>query len=158
MIVLGSTGSIGVNTLEIAKKFKLPIDVLVAGNNIELLNKQLTEFNPRVVVVASAENISKVNHTNVRAGVRAVLEEIGTHFRVTLSTKKVTSPSVDEKDQEILNALTGEEGHSTSKLAQKIGLSTRATRTRLIRLIERGLVYEIGSSPQDPKHRYYRSE
>ena len=76
MIVLGSTGSIGVNTLEIAKKFKLPIDVLVAGNNIQLLNKQLTQFNPRVVVVASPENISKVNHRNVRAGLRAVLDEI----------------------------------------------------------------------------------
>ena len=76
MIVLGSTGSIGVNTLEIAKKFKLPIDVLVAGNNIELLNKQLTQFNPRVVIVASAENINKVNHKNVKAGLLAVLDEI----------------------------------------------------------------------------------
>jgi len=31
MIVLGSTGSIGVNTLYIAKKFNLTIEVLVAG-------------------------------------------------------------------------------------------------------------------------------
>ena len=76
MIVLGSTGSIGVNTLEIAKKFQLPIDLLVAGDNIELLNKQLQEFNPRVVVVASAKNIPQVNHTNVKAWLRAVLEEI----------------------------------------------------------------------------------
>ncbi len=76
MIVLGSTGSIGVNTLEIAKKFQLPIDVLVAGDNIELLNQQLQNFNPRVVVIASEDNISKVNHKNVRAGLRAVLEEI----------------------------------------------------------------------------------
>jgi 1-deoxy-D-xylulose-5-phosphate reductoisomerase len=76
LIVLGSTGSIGVNTLEIAKKFKLPIDVLVAGNNIELLNKQLTHFNPRVVVIASSENIVKVNHTNVKAGAKAILDEI----------------------------------------------------------------------------------
>jgi len=76
LIVLGSTGSIGVNTLEVAKKFQLPIDVLVAGNNIELLNKQLQTFNPRVVIVASAESISKVNHTNVKAGLHSVLEEI----------------------------------------------------------------------------------
>jgi len=34
VIVLGSTGSIGVNTLNIARKFKLNVEVLVAGTNI----------------------------------------------------------------------------------------------------------------------------
>ncbi len=38
LILLGSTGSIGVNTLEIAKKFALNVEVLVAGRNIDLLN------------------------------------------------------------------------------------------------------------------------
>ena len=33
-----------------------------------------------------------------------------------------------------------------------------AARTRLASLVERGLVREIGSSPQDPKRRYYRAE
>ena len=38
MIVLGSTGSIGVNTLIVAKKYNIDIEVLVAGSNIDLLN------------------------------------------------------------------------------------------------------------------------
>lgn len=76
MIVLGTTGSIGVNTLKIAKKFHLDIEVMVAGNNIELLNEQLQSFNPKLVIVALEENISKVNHPNVKAGQRAILEAI----------------------------------------------------------------------------------
>jgi 1-deoxy-D-xylulose-5-phosphate reductoisomerase len=65
VVLLGSTGSIGVNTLEIAKKFNVEVEVLVCGKNIELLNKQILEHNPKVVVVADKEDVSKVNHTNV---------------------------------------------------------------------------------------------
>ena len=76
MIVLGTTGSIGVNTLEIAKKFNLDIEVMVAGNNIDLLNEQLKYFNPDLVIIAHEDNISKVNHSNVKAGQLAILEAI----------------------------------------------------------------------------------
>jgi len=78
MIVLGSTGSIGVNTLYIAKKFNIDIEVMVAGYNIPLLNKQLQDFNPKVVIVASKDDIPKVNHTNVKSGQKAILEAIKT--------------------------------------------------------------------------------
>lgn len=76
MVVLGCTGSIGANTLEIAKKFNLDIEVMSAGNNIKLLNEQLKDFTPNVVVVANKEDIPKVNHPNVKAGEDAVLEAI----------------------------------------------------------------------------------
>ena len=76
MIVLGSTGSIGVNTLIIAKKFNIDIDVLVAGYNIKLLNEQLKEFNPSIVIIANKDDIEKVDHTNVHAGQEAILEAI----------------------------------------------------------------------------------
>jgi len=77
MILLGSTGSIGVNTLEIAKKFNLHVEVLVAGTNIELLNKQIKQHNPKYVVVARSEDIPKVKHLHVRSGQEAILEVIG---------------------------------------------------------------------------------
>ncbi len=76
MIVLGSTGSIGVNTLAIAKKFNLEIEVIVAGNNIELLNEQLKEFSPKLVIIASEDDITKVNHFNVKYGQEAILNAI----------------------------------------------------------------------------------
>lgn len=76
MILLGSTGSIGVNTLEVAKKFNLNVEVLVAGSNIELLNQQIKEVNPVKVVVAKQEDVSKVHHSNVSFGEAAILEAI----------------------------------------------------------------------------------
>jgi len=76
MILLGSTGSIGVNTLIIAKKFNIKVDVLVAGRNIELLNKQIKNHKPRVVVVANKDDVKDVNHNNVFYGDDAILDVI----------------------------------------------------------------------------------
>lgn len=76
MIVLGSTGSIGVNTLAIASRFSLSIDVLVAGRNIQLLNTQIALHNPRCVVVMDQTDIALVNHPHVSAGAEAILEAI----------------------------------------------------------------------------------
>ena len=60
MIILGSTGSIGVNTLIIAKKFSLHVEVLVCGKNIELLNEQIAEFHPTTVVISDKEDAQKM--------------------------------------------------------------------------------------------------
>ncbi len=76
MILLGSTGSIGVNTLNIARKFNLKVEVLVAGRNIELLNQQIKEFKPKKVVIDRAEDIHLVNHNNVSFGENAILQAI----------------------------------------------------------------------------------
>ncbi len=93
------------------------------------------------------------------AGLAApVLEEIGIRFRVTLGTTKTRKATMDAIDQAILEALTGDDGRITSEIASVIGLTPRATRTRLARLVGRGLVREIGTGPQDPKRRYFRTE
>jgi predicted HTH transcriptional regulator len=85
------------------------------------------------------------------------LEEIGTRFRVTIHTARCGAPSLDKTDQAILDALESGKGLSTQQIAATIELSTRATRTRLVKLIDRGLVREVGTSPQDPKRRYFRA-
>ena len=76
MILLGSTGSIGKNTLEIARRFNLHVDILVAGSNIKLLNEQIKEFEPRLVVISNKEDVPKVNHKNVLFGQESILEAI----------------------------------------------------------------------------------
>lgn len=76
MVILGSTGSIGVNTLEVAKNLNIDVEVLVCGNNIELLNKQILEHSPKVVVISDANDIHKVNHSNVFSGSDAILQVI----------------------------------------------------------------------------------
>ena len=50
--VLGSTGSIGTQTLEVARaNGDLKIAALAAGRNVKLLESQIREFSPRVVAV-----------------------------------------------------------------------------------------------------------
>lgn len=85
-------------------------------------------------------------------------EEIATRFRVTIYTERVSPPSVETKDQTILDALSDGEGRLTSEIAAVIGLTSRATRTRLARLVESGLLREVGTGPQDPKRRYFRAQ
>ena len=76
MILLGSTGSIGVNTLEVAKKFSIEVEVLVAGNNIDLLNAQIKEHAPKMVVVAKKEDVFRVEHNNVFYGDDSIIKAI----------------------------------------------------------------------------------
>lgn len=56
--ILGSTGSIGTQTLDVirANKDKFSAEILVAGNNWELLAKQALEFEPNMVVLKDETN------------------------------------------------------------------------------------------------------
>jgi 1-deoxy-D-xylulose-5-phosphate reductoisomerase len=51
--VLGSTGSIGVSTLDVVRQHpeRFRVVGLAAGNNVSLLSEQIAEFRPRVVSV-----------------------------------------------------------------------------------------------------------
>ena len=53
--ILGSTGSIGTQTLDIVRNYseELQVVALAAGSNVELLEKQIREFQPRVVAMWS---------------------------------------------------------------------------------------------------------
>ena len=85
------------------------------------------------------------------------LEELGNRFRVTLWLEQVGATALDKTEQAILATLSDGTGRVTSEIAKVIGLTPRATRTRMVRLVERGLVREVGTSPQDPKRRYFVS-
>jgi 1-deoxy-D-xylulose-5-phosphate reductoisomerase len=49
--VLGSTGSVGIQTLEVARNLKLEVAGLTAASNIDLLEKQAREFRPSAVAL-----------------------------------------------------------------------------------------------------------
>lgn len=63
MILLGSTGSIGVNALKIAVENNIKIEVIVAGNNIKLLNEQIKLANPDIIVIKNHNDKHKVIKT-----------------------------------------------------------------------------------------------
>ena len=61
--VLGSTGSIGVNTLDVVRQHgqRFPIHALVAGKNLDVLCSQILEFCPALVVVADTATLERLH-------------------------------------------------------------------------------------------------
>lgn len=55
--ILGSTGSIGTNTLEVVQQFpdRFRVAALAAGRNIQLLKEQVMRFRPRLVAVMNQQ-------------------------------------------------------------------------------------------------------
>ena len=62
IIILGSTGSIGINALDIIEKNpdRFRVVALAAGKNIYLMQKQIEKFKPLTVSVKSKENAVKL--------------------------------------------------------------------------------------------------
>lgn len=60
--ILGSTGSIGVSTLEIisAHPDRFRVIAMTAGKNLELFVRQIRQFTPRIAVVASVEDVPRL--------------------------------------------------------------------------------------------------
>ena len=60
--ILGSTGSIGTQTLEVISQFpgKFEVIALGAGSNIELLKNQIEKFQPKIAVVKNEEYADKL--------------------------------------------------------------------------------------------------
>lgn len=60
--ILGSTGSIGVSTLEIvaAHPDRFRITAMTAGKNLELFVRQIKEFAPRIAAVADPEDVPRL--------------------------------------------------------------------------------------------------
>jgi len=65
--ILGSTGSIGKNTLEVVgrNKDKFKVVGLAAGENIDLLETQIKEFRPEVVAVADENAAERLRLRNL---------------------------------------------------------------------------------------------
>ena len=65
LTLLGSTGSIGLNTLEIVRQFphKFKIEALTCRSSIERLVEQIKEFQPRLVCVDNSEQARELRET-----------------------------------------------------------------------------------------------
>jgi len=90
-----------------------------------------------------------------QAGLRPPqLEEIGTSFRVTLFSGKNAAPKVPLWQTTLEQYLAAHQQISTRTAASLWDISTRAARTRLRKLVEKGVLSEIGTGPQDPQKIY----
>ena len=112
IVLLGSTGSIGVNTLLIASQYNIEVEALVAGSNIDLLNLQIAQYTPKYVAIANHSDRNRVNHPIVYCGEAGILELL----------EHSSSPT-------IVNALVGYVGLSPTlkaiELGRKIALANK---------------------------------
>ena len=80
LIILGSTGSIGTQALEVAERSGYKVTALAAGSSVELLEKQARKFEPSIVAVfneKAAEDLKiKLKDTDIKvlSGVEGVCE------------------------------------------------------------------------------------
>ena len=91
--ILGSTGSIGTQTLEVVRANKdIGVTALAAGSNIDLLEKQIREFSPKIAAVWNEEKAKelkdRVRDLDIRVesgmdGLLAVATELGAEIVVT---------------------------------------------------------------------------
>ncbi len=65
VLILGSTGSIGVNTLNVIREFNslFTVEAITTNKNIELLVKQIEEFKPKFAVVTDRNAAEKIKST-----------------------------------------------------------------------------------------------
>ena len=70
--VLGSTGSIGTQTLEVvdAHPERFVVEVLTANNNSDLLIAQAIKYKPNVVVITNKEKYNQVNNSLFGLGIK----------------------------------------------------------------------------------------
>ena len=93
IVILGSTGSIGTQTLEVVRANKdIEVTALAAGSNIDLLEKQIREFSPKIAAVWNEEKAKelkdRVRDLDIRVesgmdGLLAVATELGAEIVVT---------------------------------------------------------------------------
>lgn len=94
--LLGSTGSIGTQTIEVAREKNIQITALAAHSNIKLLEEQIREFSPRLVAVVDKA-----------AGEELRIKVSDTDTKVLIGEDAVTTVAVESDADILLNSLMG---------------------------------------------------
>jgi predicted HTH transcriptional regulator len=87
-----------------------------------------------------------------------LFEEAGLAFRVTIFNSRDHEPPLDPVDSAITKLLRESDGLSTGELAEMVGRTPRAMRTRIKRLLESGILTQLGTGPNDPNKKYFLAE
>ncbi len=132
--ILGSTGSIGTQTLQIARDYNINVVAMSAHSNIKLLEEQAREFKPQIVCVTdenkACELKTKLADTDIKVvGGKEGLVEVATAKKAEIVVTAVVGisgliPTIEaikaRKDIALANKetlVTG--GHIVTKLAKE---------------------------------------
>lgn len=109
--IIGSTGSIGTQTLDIIRQNSdLQVSALAAGTNIDLLEQQVREFSPALVAVYDEERAKELKQ---RLG--------DTKVRVTAGMDGLLEAATESKCSMVVTAIVGMIGIRPTIAAMKAG-------------------------------------
>ncbi len=108
--VLGSTGSIGTQTLDVARMHDLKVTALTANSNIELLERQAREFHPKMVAVLDL---------GAAAQLKIALKDTDTE--VFCGEEGIKMAATEESCDTVVNAIVGVAGLVPTLEAIKAG-------------------------------------
>ena len=117
--ILGSTGSIGTQTLEIVERFPDRFNVisLVAHRNVQLLRDQINRFQPEFVVISDERNAEILS------------QEVD--IKVFAGEGNIVRAATDDRVDMVINSLVGKSGLLPTieaiKLGKEIGLANKET-------------------------------
>ena len=97
--ILGSTGSIGTQTLDVAKTLGISITAIAANRNIKLLEEQAREFSPKLVAVADG-----------RAARELKISLADTSCRVVSGCEGILAAAEEETADTVMSSLVGMAG------------------------------------------------
>jgi 1-deoxy-D-xylulose-5-phosphate reductoisomerase len=126
IVVLGSTGSIGTNTLDVVRRNRHLYEVysLAAGENIETLTAQILEFRPKVAVVATQSGLAKLTERLAASGLaRADWPELG--WGNAARVEAVRAPEVDTVISAIVGVAGLEATYEAVCLGKRVGLANK---------------------------------
>jgi 1-deoxy-D-xylulose-5-phosphate reductoisomerase len=146
--ILGSTGSIGQNTLDVVSslKYRFRVTGLAAGHNLELLLEQCEEFKPEIISLEREEDA----HT--------FKKRIGdTGIRITFGQEGAEEVAGFEKTDIVVSAITGIKGLRPTiaavKAGKKVALANKESMVVAGAML-RGLARQNGTQiiPVDSEH------
>ena len=108
--ILGSTGSIGTQTIDVARNLSLEVTALAAYGNIKLLEEQIREFHPALAVVFDEEKAKQL---------RTAVADTGTKILAGMDGL-CEAASIDGADV-VVNAVVGCVGLQPTLAAIKAG-------------------------------------
>ena len=126
LTVLGSTGSIGTNTLDVVRRnlHRYGVYALVAGQNVDTLAAQILEFRPKLAVVATFDGLARLSDRLTATGLaRNAWPELlwGDAARV----QAVTPPEVDTVISAIVGVAGLEATYEAVRLGKRVGLANK---------------------------------
>jgi len=117
--ILGSTGSIGKQTLDVVQRFPDMFNIvsLVAHRNVQLLRDQIKKFQPEFVVISDEKNAAILS------------QEVD--IEVFAGEENIVRAATDNRVDMVINSLVGKSGLLPTieaiKLGKEIGLANKET-------------------------------